>query len=154
MERTQEREFISQHALKMMELMQLGKLEKGALSMDGKFKSLAALWFGTKKKEATMVAKGNDDAYIRRDSLITFKCIRGKSESIEYYRVLGIFSKHYNKWFLHWDSDSVLYKKDSKKYKIMAWMVQRDVLKMKEVVLEKDGNWGPKFVYTDRKSVV
>ena len=54
------------------------------------------------------------------------KCQRGKNVSIQLYRVLAVFSKHYNKWFTHWDSDTILFEKGSKKIKILARMVVRD----------------------------
>jgi hypothetical protein len=40
---------IAQSPLKVMELLQLGKIEKGSLSMESKYKSLSARWFGCKK---------------------------------------------------------------------------------------------------------
>ena len=47
---------------------------------------------------------------------------------------------------VHLDSAYVPFEKGSKKYKFLARMVQKEG-KMKEVDLEKDGNWGPKCVY-------
>jgi hypothetical protein len=44
-------EEIGIHALKMMELMQLGDLEKGSEKMDLKFKSLQSRWYGCKLKK-------------------------------------------------------------------------------------------------------
>ena len=144
---------MGRQALSIMELMHLGKIEKGSLLPDGKFKSLNGRWFGTKKKrgksgDGNEATEGSDDKYIERDSLIKMKCERGKSSvSIEYYRVLAIFSKHYNKWFIDWDSDKFLFVQGSKKYKVLARMMQKDGDEMKEVELEKDGHWGPRSVY-------
>ena len=56
---------------------------------------------------------------------MSYRVKRGKTESLEYYHVLAIFSKHYNKWFLHWD-DEVLFEKGSTKFKILARMVVKD----------------------------
>ncbi len=123
---------------------------------DGKYKTLQGRWFGTKKTQSKKV---DDDAseegsaettrrYVGRDRLFTLKCKQGKTESVEKYQVLGIFSKFYNKWFIHWEKIRVLFEKGSKKYKVMVRMIQdsgdRD---LREVDLEKDGKWGLKFVY-------
>ena len=80
---------------------------------------------------------------------MTYRVKRGKTEILEYYHVLAIFSKHYNKWFLHWD-DEVLFEKGSTKFKILARMVVKDGNRIKEVDLEKDGQWGPKYVFSIR----
>jgi hypothetical protein len=45
-------EQIGIHALKIMELMQLGRIEKGLESMDLNIKSLTARWYGCKTKKA------------------------------------------------------------------------------------------------------
>ena len=37
---------------------------------------------------------------IKHDSLVRLNCKRGKAMSPEYYRVLGFFSKYYNKWWV------------------------------------------------------
>jgi hypothetical protein len=65
-----------------------------------------------------------------------------------HYRVLAIFSKHYNKWFLHWDQDEVLFEKGSKKFKVFARMVKQEGSSWTDVELVKDGNWSPKFVFS------
>lgn len=147
---------IAPYAVKIMELLQIGKIEKGSLQPEGKFQSIVGRWFKCKPK--TRVGSGNaeteiregDSQYINRDSLVSMKCKRGKNVSIQLYRVLAIFSKHYNKWFTHWDSDTILFEKDSKKFKILARMVERDGVTIKEVELKKGGDWGPKFVFCMR----
>jgi hypothetical protein len=50
-------EEIGAHALNIMELLQLGKIEKGSETMDLKYKSLTARWFGTKS------SKGKDSKF-------------------------------------------------------------------------------------------
>ena len=47
------------------------------------------------------------------------------------YRVLGIFSKHYNKWFVEFEQkqfvfnlQSMTWKTDPKKYKLLARMIK------------------------------
>ena len=72
-----------------------------------------------------------NDVYIERYSIITMKCKQGSTESIEYYGVLGIFSKYYNKWFVHIDSDKIMWNKYCKKYKVLARLIQKDNIEFK-----------------------
>jgi hypothetical protein len=140
-------EFIS----KVMEFVQLGKIEKGSVFGEGKFMSLLGRWMTAKKQsDASEISENVEGSYIKRDSLIRLKAKRGNSESIEYYRVLAIFSKSYNKWYLHWDEDKVLYESNSKKYKILARMVVQTGQRFKEVDLVAGGNWSPRNVYVLR----
>ena len=46
-------EEIGVHALKIMELLQLGKMEKGSITSDGRYRSLNARWFGCKVKKSS-----------------------------------------------------------------------------------------------------
>ena len=78
-------------ALKIMDLMQLGKIEKGSLSMDAKFNSLSARWFGCSRgktgkdiDDKDHVEGDNDNnKFIKRDSRITLKCQWGGILSID-----------------------------------------------------------------------
>eukprot|EP00956_Cyclotella_meneghiniana_P031379 scaffold82280_cov71-Cyclotella_meneghiniana.AAC.1 len=133
-------EEIGVHALKIMELLQLGKMEKGSITSDGRSHQIQ-----------TVVRAWAEKTMIKRDTLVKFRATRGKNESVECYRVLAIFSKHYNKWFIHWDSDQVEYIHNSKKYKILARMVKMDGMNScSEVNLEADGQWNTKSVFTLR----
>ncbi len=38
--------------------------------------------------------------------------------------VLDVFSKFYNKWFVHWEKSRAIFEKGSKKHKVMMRMVQ------------------------------
>lgn len=139
--------------IRVMEMASLGRLEKGSMSVEGRFKSLPGRWFNAKNHPSRNDGNTSmmvDGRFIQRDSLITVKAKRGKTESIEYYRVLGIFSKHYNKWYLHWDDDKVTYDNNSKQYKILARMVEKDGPKFKEVELVAGGHWSPRCVYVLR----
>ena len=142
------------YLMKVIELMQLGKVEKGSLTPDGKFGSLQARWFSSKPKNVgpskPSTKEQSDGVYIRRDTLVTLNCQRGGTISVEYYRVLALFSKHYNKWFVHWDSNCILFQRGSKKYKFLFRKVERDGGEWKEVELEKHGSWSPKFVFCTR----
>ena len=62
--------------------------------------------------------------------------------------MLSIFSKYYNKWYVHWESDFVIFDKDSKNYKFLVRMVQLDGGDIKEIDLKKNGLWGPNFIYS------
>ena len=61
--------------------------------------------------------------------------------------MLAIFNKSYNKWWVHWDSDIVLFEKNSKKYKIMGGMVDKGGVIATDMDLDKIASWGPKFVF-------
>ena len=69
-------------------------MKKGATTSDSKYKSLNGRWFSQKgKKIGSENGTGDldDVLYIERDSLIQLKCTRGKSISLESYRVLVFF---------------------------------------------------------------
>ena len=106
-------EQIGLHALKIMELMQLGRIEKDSELMDLKFKSLQSRWYGCKQNRPKDNKVANGGVYISRDTLITLSVTQGNTTTLVHYRVFAIFSKHYNKWFLHWDQDEVLFENSS-----------------------------------------
>ena len=84
-------EQIGEHALKIMELLQLGQIEKGLHTMDLKYKSLTAQWFGTSTKankgSKDDTADNVDDStkYIQCDSLITLTVTRQNTTTLEHY---------------------------------------------------------------------
>ena len=94
---------IRSSTLNLVQLLQLGKLEQGAITTLSKFKSLNERWFNQSKMKTITDKEGNtirkDSLYIQRDSLIQIHCKQGKSESVENYRVLSFFTKTYNKWY-------------------------------------------------------
>ena len=69
--------------------------------------------------------------------------------------VFGIFSKHYNTWFVEFEQKEVVFnpqsmtwKTDSKKYKRLARMIKlTEQSDYEEVELRKDGEWSPKTVF-------
>jgi hypothetical protein len=81
---------------------------------------LQSCWYGVKKlpgeeKNSRIIYGSEGNPFISRDSLVKL-CVKvGNRVSIEYYQVLGLFSKHHNKWFLHWDDDKIEFKSASKK---------------------------------------
>ena len=136
----------------LIQLLSLGKIEQGSISSDSKSKSLNARWYGTKnetkKGKVTEDNNTGDGIFIERDSLVSLKVKRGKSESIHIYRVLSIFSKHSNKWLYHLAADKIPFVEDSmKKYKIMVRMMEGAGEGYDNVELTKDGIWSPKAVY-------
>ena len=141
---------LRRRAMKLMEMMHLGNSEKGSLLPDSKFKSLKGRWFGCKTskpgdEQDTAVA----GTVVRRNSLVVLNVKRGQRVTQERYRVLGFFSKTHNKWLVHLDHNEVPFVRNAKTYKIMAKMVRKDGNgKVVEVELEKNGQWGPKFVHS------
>ena len=74
---------------------------------------------------------------------------RGEAVTLEHYRVLGLFSKNANKWFVCWDADEVALGTNGKSMKVMVRMMQKGDgdSTFGEVDLVSGGEWGPKFVY-------
>ena len=70
--------------------------------------------------------------------------MKDSMKTVEHYRVLAIFSKFYNKWYIEWDNDRVPFQKGSKKYKILARLLQKvgGPGQYEEVELEKGGCYG------------
>ena len=57
-------------------------------------------------------------------------------------------SKYQNKWCVHWDDEHLPFEPGMKKYKMLVRIVTNEPgSEMKEVELEKGGEWGPKFVF-------
>ena len=145
---------VGPYCLRVIELLQLGKIEKGSSKSDAKSKSLKQRWFTAKGKKGVGQHNSKNDidpigeVWIERDSLITMKCKRGKgNETIEYYRVLAVFTKYYNKWFVATDESRFIWNKDSKKVRILARMMSKCGSSYHEMKLEKDGTFGPQSVF-------
>lgn len=144
---------LGRNAMKMIEMMHLGKSEKGSLLPDGKYNSLNGRWFGSKKQASSTNQPGAvvDASFIKHNSLVVLNVKKGQRITQEHYRVLGIFSKSHNKWLVHLDENEVPLVKNSKSYKIMVKMVRKDRNgRVVEVELEKDGQWGPQHVHSMR----
>ena len=124
--------------------------------MDGTFKSLLSRWFGDKKKKKKEDDEGKDcHNFIERNTLIGLSVKKAGQTIVRNYRVLGIFSKHYNKWFVEFEQkqvvfnpQSMIWKTDSKKYKLLARMMKlTEQADYDEVELRKGGEWSPKVVF-------
>ena len=114
--------YIVLHAMKIMELVQLVKIEKGSVSSQGDYTSLNLRWFISKhkKKNESKVKKLQtyNEVYIERGGLILMKFKQGVGESIEYCRLICICSKYYNKWFVRIDIGNFLWNKYFNNYKV------------------------------------
>ena len=137
-------------ALNLVELLQLGKMEKGALTAASKYNSRNGRWFGQKPKKDSLVEDGGDaDLYIERDSMIQLTCKRGNTEAIENYRVLAFFTKYYNKWFVAMEK-RFLWENDVSKHKnvrVLVRLMKKTGSNYHEVALEAGGDWNPKQVF-------
>jgi hypothetical protein len=111
-------EGVGHTALKLIRMLQLGKLDKGALSTSGdaKYKTLIGRWFSAKKTSTEMVIGNTNGSklvdgsvYIRQDTIITLDAVnQDKAVSVEYYCVLGLYNKHYNNLYME-VADEVLW---------------------------------------------
>ena len=146
-------------ALKLIELLQLGKLDKGAVSTSGsgKFNSLSGRWFSA-KKVSTGTGIGNTNleedgmTMIRRDSIITLNAKNmDKVVSEQDFRVLSIYHKHNNKWYMD-IADEVVWNpkkmKEMKTRRIMASMVRKvGTEDFEDVRTDSLGQWSHSAVY-------
>ena len=136
-------------ACNLVELLQLGKMEKGALTTASKCNSRNGCWFGQKQKKDSSVEDGSDaDLHIKRDSLIQLTCKHGKSEAVENYRVLAFFT-HHNKWFIAMEK-RFLWENDVSKCKnvrVLARLMKQSGSNYQEAALEAGGDWNPKQVF-------
>ena len=99
MGQTKELSNISKSALKLIELLQLGKLDKGAVSTSGsiKYNSLHGHWFSAKKKNTDKVdgdesGGSSSRLHVHRESIITLNAEnQDKVVSVQYFCVNGIY---------------------------------------------------------------
>eukprot|EP00978_Attheya_sp_CCMP212_P037401 scaffold175918_cov57-Attheya_sp.AAC.2 len=89
--------------------LKLKKRDQGSTSLERKSKSLQQRWFtkgnsNSSKQGKMPIEEKNKDTYVEHDSLIELMCKQGKgdnqSETAQLYRVLALFDKHYNKWYI------------------------------------------------------
>ena len=151
-------------ALNLIEVLQLGRLDKGTMSTSGvaKFNSLNGRWFSTKKvttpdNDGTTslingVESGAAGITIRRGSIVISEAEnRDKVKSLQHYRVLGIFNKHQNKWYMepadevHWAHTAI---KPKKGWRIMVSMVRKvGTEDYEDVRADVIGEWMHSAVY-------
>jgi hypothetical protein len=144
---------INAHNMKIMELLELGRLEgdKGSTIFDYKCKSFQQRWFevSNKNREQEMEVDGEgEDIFVQCESLVVLRCQRGKSISYENYRVLASFSKHYKKWYPtgvqkhKWSKGN----KDKDVRFLVSMMVQSG-MSWKDYELENDSQFRPSCVF-------
>ena len=97
---------VSGCTLKLVQLLHLGKLERGEIPSDLKHNLRNGCWFSQKSKKEDNSEGGdgdggdNSDMFIERNNVIQLSCKCGESVSVENYRVLAFFTKFYNKWYV------------------------------------------------------
>ena len=150
---------ISECVLKTMQLLELGRLEgdKGSSGFDTKTKSFQQRWFRMKAEKSLEKTDSTDhearavgedgEVFIERDSLITLTCKRGKTSSVESYRVLALFTKHYKKWYPSYDPQRFMWKKNSTNVRCLVRMMAKHGLSWKDVELETNGDFGPSCIF-------
>ncbi len=146
---------ISECVLKTMQLLELGRLEgdTGSSSFDTKTKSFQQCWFCVKDEKSLehkdikghekRTAGEDGEVFIEQDSLISLTCKQGKSSSIEYYRVLAHFTKHYKKWYPSYDPQRFMWKKNANNVCCLFRKMAKHGSSWKDVELETNGNFGP-----------
>ena len=91
--RREDIDHVCRAALGVVELLQLGKLEKGAASTSSKYKSRNERWFNQKVASGSTEAGNENDneveVYIERDGLVQMNCKCGKTVLVEKYGVLA-----------------------------------------------------------------
>ena len=154
---------IATSAFNLIQLMQLGKMELGSTSATSKYMSCEQRWFRAKNSitaendyaednNATMCVR--QQIFLSRNSLVQLQCKRGnkKNQMItsEYFRLLGFFKLHYNKWFLPVEDKFVFTPNDTAKMTgiwFLGRLLQKRGSSYTEVKLTKNGEWGPTHVY-------
>ena len=83
---------------KGMENLQQGKKDKGSFTQDQKCQSLQGRWYSETKP--VLEDESDDDTFIERNTHVTIKVSEKGLNQVVDFRVLGIYTKHYNKWYL------------------------------------------------------
>ena len=114
------------------------KSERGSVSDIRKTKSLISRWF-SKAKQTTAtgekVSADDEKYFIERDTLVTSKIKSGRAKDSPmitmHYRVLGLYHKSYNKWFMTGEKKAwgpKMKDEDKKKWKVKMRMVEEGSL--------------------------
>eukprot|EP00957_Ditylum_brightwellii_P082176 6248582-Ditylum_brightwellii.AAC.1 len=134
-----------------MELLSLGKLDKGATTSTTKFMLRNERWFNRKQKKPLKEGSKdvNNGLYIQHDSLIQVKCKCGSVKTVEFYHVLALFTKYYNKCFVS-EEEIIPWVNDAPKknnVKVLVRLMTKSGSAFMDAQLEKDGDWGPQHVF-------
>ena len=148
--RTSQLEDVVFEANKLMQLMGLGKIEKGALDMKAKYNSRNGRWYNSEPKKKTTNDNQDDSGlFLQRDSRVMLQMKRGGAVELASYKVLSLFTKSSNKWFVS-EEDKFAWVNGSAsngKGRVLARLVKSVGSSFKEVELEKDGAYGPHHVF-------
>lgn len=159
---------VASAAFNLIQFLQLGKLESGSIASESKYMSRPERWFRAKPANAT--STNIDDGqlmpdcavdtcvrkeiYMSRNSLVQCHCKRGMGKNahttVEFYRVLGFFDKHYNKWYMAADDKFHFTPNEPAKMKGIRFLAQLMVKRGSSyttVQLTKNGEWGPTHVF-------
>ena len=96
---------ISTCSLKLIQLLDLGKIDSGSIASQSKYMTRNQRWFKAEEGDTNNSDEVEVDApqgkFVTRNSLIQLSCARGKTNtSVEYYCVQSFFTKTYNKWYM------------------------------------------------------
>ena len=89
-----------------------------------------------------------DKLDVVRDTLVKLLCKSGKSETMEFYQILWLFNKYYNKWLPSLDDTFVSgeHGVGIKNPNVLARIMEKRESLIKEVKLEKGGKCRPHHV--------
>ena len=89
-----------------------------------KFQSLQGRWYSETK--SVLEDESDDDTFIERNTHVTIKVSEKGLNQVVDFRVLGIYTKHYNKWYLCEQGRQPWSKEKTGNYKVYARMVSYD----------------------------
>ena len=109
-----------------------GKSVSGSVSFARKAKSLVQRWLAKLESAGNGdAASTSSDTRIERDVILMVNAKIGSGASTvnvaSYYRVVNVYEKYYNKWFMSKVSFK-LWKKEPKSYKVKIRMLKKNVL--------------------------
>ena len=89
-----------------------------------KFQSLQGRWYSETK--SVLEDESDDDTFIERNTHVTIKVSEKGLNQVVDFRVLGIYTKNYNKWYLCEQGRQPWSKEKTGNYKVYARMVSYD----------------------------
>ena len=107
-----------------MENLQQGKKDKGSFTQDQKTQILQGRWCS--KRKSALEDVSYHDTFIARNVHVTIKVSEKGLIQVVDFRVLWIYTKHYNKWCLCEQGRQPWSKEKTGNYKVYARMVSYD----------------------------
>ena len=114
------------------------KRAEGSINIDRKAKSLLSWWYSSSATAKSNVVDDSisvNETWVQRDSLVSVNVTSGRGNTKTtkpfQYRVLGLYDKSYNKWFMssvrrRWDQS--LSADEKKKYKVSVRMISMNAV--------------------------